>query len=63
MMQCWPDGLVKWNEDSGEALCSTNAIDPAEGRKSFPSGEPSPQGWPYRLVNWHEQIMWRSMVW
>ncbi|CAL8469516.1 g9057 [Coccomyxa elongata] len=41
MMQCWPDGDVQWDATSGEALCSKNTINPAEGRKSFPSGHTS----------------------
>lgn len=36
---CWPDGAVVWDPDTGLAACSPNAMNPAEGRKSFPSGE------------------------
>jgi hypothetical protein len=36
--QCWPDGMIEWEADTGAAKCSDDAIDPAEGRKSFPSG-------------------------
>lgn len=38
LMQCWPDGDVQWDAVTGEARCGLNAINPAEGRKSFPSG-------------------------
>ena len=38
MARCWPDKNVKFF-DSGEPDCAPNAIDPGEGRKSFPSGE------------------------
>lgn len=38
MERCWPDGPVTW-DSSGQARCSDKAIDPSEGRKSFPSGE------------------------
>ena len=38
MERCWPDGPVTWDA-SGQARCSDKAIDPSEGRKSFPSGE------------------------
>ncbi len=36
---CWPDGAVVWDPDTGLAVCSPNAMNPAEGRKSFPSGD------------------------
>ena len=36
---CWPDGAVVWDKDTGLAVCSPNAMNPAEGRKSFPSGD------------------------
>ena len=35
---CWPDGNAAWDENTGLALCSKDAKNPAEGRKSFPSG-------------------------
>ena len=35
---CWPEGNVAWDENTGLALCSKDAKNPAEGRKSFPSG-------------------------
>lgn len=36
---CWPEGNIAWDDDSGLAVCSKGAINPGEGRKSFPSGE------------------------
>ncbi len=39
MALCWPDGAVVWDPDTGLAACSPNAINPGEGRKSFPSGD------------------------
>ena len=36
---CWPDGEIAWDQNTGLAVCSKNALNPAEGRKSFPSGE------------------------
>lgn len=38
MAQCWPDGNIEWEAGTGAARCNADAIDPAEGRKSFPSG-------------------------
>ena len=35
---CWPEGNFAWDENTGLALCSKDAKNPAEGRKSFPSG-------------------------
>ncbi len=35
---CWPEGDVTWDANSGLAICSKNAKNAAEGRKSFPSG-------------------------
>lgn len=37
MARCWPDGNAKYLP-TGEPDCAPNAIDPNEGRKSFPSG-------------------------
>ena len=35
--RCWPDGVQPaW--EGGYAKCAANAVNPAEGRKSFPSG-------------------------
>ena len=36
--RCWPDGNKKFL-DSGLPDCAANAVDPNEGRKSFPSGK------------------------
>ncbi|CAK0784440.1 hypothetical protein CVIRNUC_007644 [Coccomyxa viridis] len=38
---CWPEGDVTWDTNSGLAVCSKNAKNAAEGRKSFPSGHTS----------------------
>lgn len=39
MARCFPGGMKPVFDEGGYAKCSPNAIDPAEGRKSFPSGE------------------------
>lgn len=36
--RCWPGGQTPEYNDAGIPLCSSNSVDPAEGRKSFPSG-------------------------
>eukprot|EP00891_Asterochloris_glomerata_P008515 jgi/Astpho2/8515/Aster-x1528 len=38
--RCWPDGKLQF-DTAGVPLCAANAINPAEGRKSFPSGHTS----------------------
>lgn len=41
MARCFPGGMKPVFDEGGYAKCSPNAIDPAEGRKSFPSGHTS----------------------
>ena len=36
--RCWPDGDLQFDATSGLAACAKGAANPAEGRKSFPSG-------------------------
>lgn len=36
--RCWPGGQTHAYNEAGVPVCSTNSVDPAEGRKSFPSG-------------------------
>lgn len=38
--RCWPGGQTHAYNEAGVPVCSTNSVDPAEGRKSFPSGFP-----------------------
>ena len=54
MALCWPDGAAVWDKDTGLATCSPNAMNPAEGRKSFPSGEQLPRllvAWPVHILS------------
>lgn len=41
--RCWPDGGVPRFTPEGRPACAENAVDPDEGRKSFPSGAVSVQ--------------------
>ena len=36
--RCWPDGNLRFDAQSGLPACAKGGADPAEGRKSFPSG-------------------------
>jgi hypothetical protein len=36
--RCWPDGVKQYDAASGLPACAAGATNPAEGRKSFPSG-------------------------
>jgi len=35
--RCWPDGPPQYDV-TGVPLCSPDAVNPSDGRKSFPSG-------------------------
>ena len=37
--RCWPGGQTPTYNPLGVPICSDNSVDPAEGRKSFPSGQ------------------------
>ncbi|KAL3145164.1 hypothetical protein ABBQ38_001763 [Trebouxia sp. C0009 RCD-2024] len=39
--RCWPEKQLPAYTQAGVPLCSSNSVDPAEGRKSFPSGHTS----------------------
>ncbi|DBA69975.1 TPA: hypothetical protein ACH3X2_012463 [Trebouxia sp. C0005] len=39
--RCWPGGQSHQYSSVGVPQCSSNSVDPAEGRKSFPSGHTS----------------------
>lgn len=39
--RCWPNGALPRFDDQGRPACMDNAVDPAEGMKSFPSGHTS----------------------
>lgn len=39
--RCWPGGQTHQYTEAGVPQCSSNSVDPAEGRKSFPSGHTS----------------------
>ncbi|KAK9805596.1 hypothetical protein WJX72_006866 [[Myrmecia] bisecta] len=41
MQRCWPGGGAPVFDSEGMAACSKDAVDPGEGRKSFPSGHTS----------------------
>ena len=36
--RCWPDGRLEFDAQSGLPACAKGGANPAEGRKSFPSG-------------------------
>ncbi|KAK9837235.1 hypothetical protein WJX81_000517 [Elliptochloris bilobata] len=38
--RCWPDGMPQYDA-AGVPLCAPGAVNPSEGRKSFPSGHTS----------------------
>lgn len=40
MARCWPDGNLRFTT-AGLPDCAPDAVNPGEGRKSFPSGMPS----------------------
>ncbi|KAK9799711.1 hypothetical protein WJX73_001576 [Symbiochloris irregularis] len=41
MQRCWPGDQTPVFRDGGYAECAPDAVDPSEGRKSFPSGHTS----------------------
>lgn len=41
--RCWPGGQTPEYNEAGIPLCASNSVNPSEGRKSFPSGQVTPQ--------------------